>query len=257
MSECRRPPVHPLWALYEGLAMHIGLGSLALLCLMWLPFAMLLHPVLPRPWGKRLGRWVIMMGFRFYLLLLRTLCACRFDLRELDQLRGQGPLIIAANHPSLLDAVLIVSRLPDAICVMKASLINNPLFGSAARLARYIRNDGILKILTRSCDELATGTQLVLFPEGSRTRQFPVDPLQPTVGMIARRAGVPVQTVILDFSSPYLGKDWPLFRPPWLPLQVQARLGPRFEAPHDHQAFSRDLERYFRSEVHMPACAHD
>lgn len=257
MSECRRQPAHPLWAIYEALAMHIGLGSLALLCLIWLPFAMLLHPLLPRPLGKRLGRWVIMVGFRIYLQLLRTLCACRFDLCELDRLRGQGPLIIAANHPSLLDAVLIVSRLPDAICVMKASLINNPLFGSAARLARYIRNDGILKILTRGCDELAAGTQLVLFPEGSRTRQFPVDPLQPTVGMIARRAGVPVQTVILDFSSPYLGKDWPLFRPPWLPLRVQARLGRRFDAPHDHQAFSQELEAYFRSEVRVPATAHD
>ena len=153
---------------------------------------------------------------------------------------------------TLLDAVIIVSQLPDAICVMKASLMDNPLFGSAARLARYVRNDGILRIITGSCEALQQGTHLVLFPEGSRTVHFPVDPLQPTTGMIARRAGAPVQTVFLEFSTPYLGKAWPLFRKPTLPLHCRARLGRRFDAPTDHSAFTQTLEAYFRQELTPP-----
>jgi 1-acyl-sn-glycerol-3-phosphate acyltransferase len=136
---------------------------------------------------------------------------------------------------------------------MKASLMDNPLFGSAARLARYVRNDGILQIIAGGCEALQQGTHLVLFPEGSRTVHFPVDPLQPTTGMIARRAGVPVQTVLLDFSTAYLGKAWPLLRPPVLPLTVKARLGRRFDAPTDHMAFTTELEAYFRREVQAPA----
>jgi 1-acyl-sn-glycerol-3-phosphate acyltransferase len=252
MNDTLRPR-GPLWTLYEHLAMHVGLGALALLCLTWLPFAMLLHPLLPRPVGQRLGRRVIAAGFRFYLGLLERLCACRFDLSEIEGLRNERGLIIAANHPSLLDAVIIVSQLPDAICVMKASLMDNPLFGSAARLARYVRNDGILQIIAGGCEALQQGTHLVLFPEGSRTVHFPVDPLQPTTGMIARRAGVPVQTVLLDFSTAYLGKAWPLLRPPVLPLTVKARLGRRFDAPTDHMAFTTELEAYFRREVQAPA----
>ena len=93
----------------------------------------------------------------------------------------------------------------------------------------------------------------MLFPEGSRTSHFPVDPMAPTLGMIARRAGVPVQTVLLDFSTAYLGKAWPLFRPPVLPLTVRARLGRRFDPPADHTAFTADLEAYFSREVHCPA----
>jgi 1-acyl-sn-glycerol-3-phosphate acyltransferase len=251
MSE-RSLRAHPLWSVYEHVAMGVGLGSLALLCLIWLPFAMLLYPVLSKRAGQRLGRWVIMRVFRFYLGMLSTLCACRFDLSELDLLRNEGPLIIAANHPSLLDVVLIVSRLPNAVCVMKASLMDKLLLGSAARLARYIRNDGVMQIIRQSREELEQGGQLVIFPEGSRTLHFPLDPLPPTLGMIARRSGTPVQTVILDFSTPYLGKSWPMFRKPSLPLHCRARLGRRFDVPTDHAAFTRDLEQYFRREIASP-----
>lgn len=250
-----QPPGRPLWTLYEHVAMLIGLGSLAALCLAWLPFAMLLHPVLPRALGERLGRQVIMGGFRVYLRLLGALCACRFDLTALDTLRDQGPLIIAANHPSLLDAVLIISRLPNVVCVMKAGLMRHPLFGSAARLARYIRNDGMLQIVQQSREALQTGAQVLMFPEGTRTKAFPLDPLTPTLGLITRRSGAPVQTVILEFSTPYLGKAWPLFRKPTLPLHCRARLGRRFDAPNDHHAFTLELEAYFRQEMTPPAQA--
>ena len=252
MSKSARPS-SVLWTAYEHLAMVIGLSSLGLLCLGWLPFAMVLHPVLPRPLGQRVGRRVIAFGFRFYLGLLTRLCACRFDLSELDRLRDAGPMIVAANHPSLLDAVLIVSRLPNAICVMKASLMDNPLLGSAARLAGYVRNNGALPMIIGSRDALADGAQLVMFPEGSRTLHFPLDPFTPSLGLIARRSGAPVQAVFLEFSSPYLGKRWPLFQRPRLPLHCRARLGQRFDAPADHPRFTTELEAYFRREA-QPIC---
>jgi 1-acyl-sn-glycerol-3-phosphate acyltransferase len=242
----QRPSVHPLWSLYEHLAMVVGLGSLAAICLTWLPFAMLLHPVLPRRLGQTIGRQVIMRGFRLYLHILRGLCGCRFDLDALDALRHEGPLIIAANHPSLLDAVLIVSRLPNAVCVMKASLMDNPLFGSAARLARYIRNRVPADVVLGSLEELRHGGQLVIFPEGTRTTDFPVGPSQPGVGLIASRAGLPVQTVLIRFSRPYLGKAWPLWRPPRLPLTCRVELGRRFDPPSDTNAFRRELDAYFQ-----------
>ena len=141
-----------LWGLYEHLAMVVGLSALAVVCLSWSPLALVLYRVLPGPPGRWLGRQAIMRGFRLYVGVLRTLCACRFDLSELEHLHREGPMIIAANHPSLLDAVLIISRLPNVVCVMKAGLMRHPLFGSAARLARYIRNDGVMRIVGQSRD---------------------------------------------------------------------------------------------------------
>jgi len=239
------------WRLYERLAMCIGLASLALVCLSWLPFAAVLHPVLPRRTGQRLGRLAIMVGFRIYLRILTLLCACRFDLSALDTLRDETSLIIAPNHPSLLDAVLLASRLPHAVCVMKASLLDNLLFGAGARLARYIRNDSAHRLIKRGCRSLQEGAQLVLFPEGTRTAVFPLNPLGHSTGLIARRTRAPVQTVLLEFSTPYLGKHWPLWRPPVLPLICRARLGRRFPPPDDHKAFTRELEHYLREALTM------
>lgn len=240
---------NPLWAAYETIAMGFGLGTLAAICLVWLPFAVLLHPLLPRRIGQPLGRAVISLGFRGYLAVLAWLCASRFDLSELDRLRGAGPLIVAANHPSLLDAVMIVSRLPNAVCVMKASLLDNVLFGAAARLAGYIRNDAPLEMILKAREELRRGAQLVIFPEGTRTTRFPADACQSAVGLIASRSGVPVQTLLIEFSTPYLGKAWPLFRRPVLPLSFRIRLGRRFPPPADIPAFTAGLEAYFRAEL--------
>jgi 1-acyl-sn-glycerol-3-phosphate acyltransferase len=229
--------------------MALGLGALALICLSWLPFAMLLHPLLPRRLGLRLGRFAIRAGFRAYLGVLGALCGCRFDLLALDALRNEGPLILAANHPSLLDAVLIVSRVPNVACIMKASLMDNLLFGAAARLARYIRNSSAMSLILGARAELQEGARVLIFPEGSRTVSFPVDPCSRSTGLISARAGVPVQTLCIDYSTPYLGKSWPLFRRPVLPLRCRIRLGRRFPPPTDVAAFSRELEAYFRAEL--------
>lgn len=240
-----------LQAAGEYVAMVCGLGSLALICLGWLPFALLLKPLLPRRHGQRLGRRMISGGFRCYLWLLERGCACRFDLAELDALRDAGPLVVAANHPSLLDAVLIVSRLPNAVCVMKAALLDNILFGAAARLAGYIRNNAPLAMILGAREELQAGAQLVIFPEGTRTVEFPVGACSPSTGLIARRSATPVQCVLIEFSTPYLGKAWPLWRRPQLPLSCRVRLGQRLPPPDDVPAFTRRLEAYFRSEVKM------
>lgn len=249
----RRFAGHPLWQAYEVFVMACGLGLLALLCLAWLPFALILKPLLPAASGQRLGRWMIMGGFRVYLRLLEIFGAFHFDLDELDSLRRAGPLVIAANHPTLLDAAMIVSRLPNAVCVMKAALMDNILFGAAARLACYIRNNAPLEVILGAREELRAGAHLVIFPEGTRTVNFPIDPCMASTGLIASRSGAPVQTLLIEFSTPYLGKAWPLFRPPQLPLHARVRLGQRFAPPTDVAAFTSELDAYFRLQLASPA----
>ena len=239
---------NPLWMAYEYLAMVVGLGALAMLCLIWLPCALILDFLLPRRLGQIVGRAVISWGFRFFLRSLAVFCDCHFDLDEIDRLRNEGPLIVAANHPSLLDAVLIVSRLPNAVCVMKATLMDNLLFGAAARLAGYIRNDAALDMILGARDELQEGANLVIFPEGSRTLHFPFDASSPSVGLVASRSKVDIQTLLIEFSTPYLGKAWPLFRRPELPLTCRVRLGRRFPPPDNIQTFTAELDAYFHSE---------
>jgi 1-acyl-sn-glycerol-3-phosphate acyltransferase len=96
---------------------------------------------------------------------------------------------------------------------------------------------------------LHAGGQLVLFPEGTRTVQTPINPLRPGITLIAHLAEVPIQTVIIETESPYLRKGWPLLRMPPLPIVMRARLGRRFVPEADHRATLRRLEAYFATEL--------
>ncbi|HEX5093800.1 MAG TPA: lysophospholipid acyltransferase family protein [Burkholderiales bacterium] len=234
-----------------------GLGLLALGSFVWGLFALPLLLVLPRRTGQRVGRIVVSRGFRLYLGALEFARACRFDLRALDALRDAGPIIIAPNHPSLIDAVMLLSRTPQAACVLKAPLIDSVLFGLGARLAGYIRNDNAVDMVRRSVAELRAGGQLLLFPEGTRTTRSPLNPFRGAISLIARQAAVPVQTVFIEADSAFLGKEWPLTRQPQLPLRYRVRLGRRFEAREDLHAFMAELEQYFARELGSRAAPAD
>ena len=79
--------------------------------------------------------------YRGFWACAQWLGLMRIDSDALDVLGRDAGLIIAANHPSMLDAMLVVARVPRGICIMRASLMRNPFLGAGARLARYIRNE--------------------------------------------------------------------------------------------------------------------
>ncbi len=249
MDQTKPHGLSPWRGAYDYLALSLGWGLLGLLCLLWFPIAALLHPLLPETPGRRLGRRAIRGGSRLYLRWLALLGACRFDLDDLDALRGGPPLILAPNHPSLLDAVLVISRFPDLACVIKAGLLGNPLLGPAVRLARYIPNDSHLGTIRQAGVDLGRGSHLLLFPEGTRTSDRPLGPLKGSVGLIARRYGVSVQTLLIETDSGYLGKGWPVLRRPRMPVHYRVRLGRRFDPPQDVRAFTAELEGYLRAEL--------
>jgi 1-acyl-sn-glycerol-3-phosphate acyltransferase len=222
---------------------------MALICFTWALVAIVLNLVLPAAAARRVGRYGAMASFRIFLTTMEAVGAMRLEIHELDQLRDAGPLIIAPNHPCLLDAVLVVSRLPNALCVMKRALLGTFLLGPAARLARYVRNDSLLRLAARADEELRLGGHLLIFPEGTRSTADPVGPFTEAVGALSRRSKVPVQTIVIETDSRFLGKGWLVTRRPELPLAYRVRLGRRFDPPKDVRAFTVELERYFSREL--------
>lgn len=238
-----------LLGIYDYLVLYLGLVWLGLLCLSWTLVTMLLYPLLPQRLARQLGRLVIMAVFRTYLASLTLSQRCSFDLTALDVLRGKAPLIIAPNHPCLLDAVMVISRLPNVACVMKAGLMNNVFLGAGSRLAHYIRNEPIRRMVLLATEDLQSGSHLLLFPEGTRTTYCPVNPFKGSIGLIAQQAGVAVQTVLIETDSTYLSKGWPLFRKPVMPINYRVRLGRRFDPPENTHRFMIELEEYFAQEL--------
>lgn len=238
-----------LKVVYEYFALYSSLTLLGLICLTWSVFALPLYFILPRRIGTAVGRRGIMSGFRIYAWVLSATRTYLMDLRDIDSLREGPPVILAPNHPSLIDALLILTRHPNIVCVMKSALMRNVFLGSGSRLARYVPNDSSRQMIKESVAHLREGGVLLLFPEGTRTTTAPINALVGSVGLIAKHANVPVQTLIIETDSPFLSKGWPLFRRPRLPITYRVRLGRRFDPPTDVPAFTLELDRYYRLEL--------
>jgi 1-acyl-sn-glycerol-3-phosphate acyltransferase len=241
--------LRPLKIIYEYFALYSSLTLLGLICLGWSVFALPLYFILPQRIGTAVGRRGIMTGFRLYAWSLSITGTYRLDLRAIDSLRGGPAVILAPNHPCLIDALLVLTRHPNIVCVMKSALMRNVFLGSGSRLARYVRNDSSRHMVKESVAHLRDGGVLLLFPEGTRTTRAPINALVGSVGLIAKHANVAVQTLVIETDSPYLSKGWPLFRRPTLPITYKVRLGKRFDPPSDVPAFTAELDRYYRHEL--------
>jgi len=231
------------------LVLQLLLVCLGVMSVVWNLVALVLYPLLPRATGLRIGRAGISRGYRMFWAVARASGLLHMDADALKPLAQERGLVIVANHPSLLDALMLVAVLPRSACVMKGSLMSNPLLGPGARLARYIRNNSPHQLMHLAIGDLKAGGQLVMFPEGTRTTRAPLNPFQGGFALIARRAGVPVQTVFIDTDSPYLGKGWPLWKLPPVPIVFSVRLGRRFESGPNVGAMVQEIERYMASSV--------
>jgi 1-acyl-sn-glycerol-3-phosphate acyltransferase len=245
-----RPFLRPLIWLYETVSFYGVLAAFGVLFLGWNLAASLLYHVMPLKRSRKVGQIAIMCIFRTLLGLMRATGLVTFDLGALDALRAEPGLVIAANHPTLIDAVLVISRLPSAVCIAKASLWSNPALGAGARMAGYIQNDASPGRLVRNAaDAVRQGSQLLIFPEGTRSGPEGMHAFKAGFALIARQAGAPVQTVILQASSPYLTKGWPLTRRPLLPLHFTAHLGERFEPDARSVCLSERVESHIRGQL--------
>ncbi len=127
--------------------------------------------------------------------------------------------------------------------------MDNIFFGGGARLGRHIRNDPPLRMIREAVCAVKQGSFLLIFPEGTRTVAAPLNPLKSSIGVIAKHARVPVQTLLIETNSAFLGKDWPLSRRPAMPMQYRIRLGKRFECSGDSTALVAEIETYLRREL--------
>jgi 1-acyl-sn-glycerol-3-phosphate acyltransferase len=234
--------------LYSSLLVF-GVGGLAFTLV-----ALIIRPCLPRETGHRIGRRTMRGLFRFFTWYIQRADLVRLDLRAIDRLRDEKGLIIAPNHISLCDAVFLISRLPNAVCIIKAKIWDNPILAGGARLAGYLRNDAPGSMVKEAASELRRGTQLLIFPEGTRTVRPPVNPLKGGCALIARQSGAPVQTVIVRANTPFFGKKNSVFRLPRFPVRYVATLGERlvFNEVESTKDFLRRLEGVYHRELESP-----
>jgi 1-acyl-sn-glycerol-3-phosphate acyltransferase len=132
-----------------------------------------------------------------------------------DEVLQPGTVYIA-NHPTIVDATIVLARLPDAVCIFKPALMRNPAVGPAAVMAGYVRGDSGIDLLKAAAASVANGQSLLVFPEGTRTAEGTIlGTMKPGFALIADRAKAPVRLLIIRTNSS-LGRRGR----PWFPAPV-------------------------------------
>jgi 1-acyl-sn-glycerol-3-phosphate acyltransferase len=231
-----------------------GVGGLAIagvvLPLLWLvPRAERRHHV---------ARFLIQQLFRFFVALMIATGVMRLTVHDAERLRGRGQFILA-NHPSLIDVVILMSLVSQPDCIVKSQLWRNPFTWGAVRVAGFIDNHTGPELVEAAVRSLRAGHNLIVFPEGTRTR--PGAPLHFLRGAanIAARGRVDITPVIFTVSEPTLTKGHPWYRVPRRRPQFSAHVLPVVPIDpllasgpeHAHRArwLTEWLEEYFRMEM--------
>jgi 1-acyl-sn-glycerol-3-phosphate acyltransferase len=126
----------------------------------------------------------------------------------------QGPVILAANHQSYLDPIVIATRFPRPIqAIAKKYLFKIPVFAQIIDWMGAFPVDpkaGLRGAIRASLEVLAMGRPLLIFIEGKRTRGVLEPPLA-GVAMIARKSGAPVIPVLVTGTHKAFSPDRPGF----------------------------------------------
>ncbi len=146
----------------------------------------------------------------------------------LEHITGRRPLVIAANHISVLDPPVLGAVVPfECTFFAKVELFRNPLFGALIRSLNAIpvrRGEADREALTRALAALRAGRSLVIFPEGTRDRTGRLREPKPGLGYFATQAGVPVVPVYISGTNRFRPT---LARRP----RISVAFGPPFAPP--------------------------
>ena len=144
-------------------------------------------------------------------------------LMKVEQIEGRPvdpPSVIVANHPGLFDVIVLITEIPRMSVMVKRSLVQKLPLGPLLWSAGYVYGPrkGDLKDLKdffgRAEDMLRQGYHFMIFPEGTRSPKGGLLPFKSGAFVLARRAGVPIQPVLIENDPPFLPHEdrwyWPL-----------------------------------------------
>ncbi|HEX2880515.1 MAG TPA: lysophospholipid acyltransferase family protein [Polyangiaceae bacterium] len=130
-----------------------------------------------------------------------------------------GPVVMIANHPTLIDTTALLSSVRYLCCISNPSFYRNPILTPLLMCCGHI-NAGKgdigagLQVIETAIERLKAGHSLLIFPEGTRSPSHGLRAFRRGAFEIALRAGVPIQPVLIEVSSPVLNHQLPWY---WMP----------------------------------------
>ncbi|MCL6414050.1 1-acyl-sn-glycerol-3-phosphate acyltransferase [Aestuariirhabdus sp. Z084] len=232
-----------------------GIGAL-ILALVCFPAINLFSP--DDQQRKRRVKRLINITFRTFTAIVTGLRVFRVEFIGIEKLTQDRGTLIIANHPSLVDFVLLGSQVADCDCIVKQALWSNPFLKGVVRAADYLPNSTGPDMIELCRQRLHAGERLIVFPEGTRT-----DPGQPVrlnrgAANIAVRTCCPVRLVHIHCVPPVFTRNTPWYRiPPRTPhfrIEVGDKINPDqlIEQSASLAIAARTLSRTLEEQLNQP-----
>ena len=172
-------------------------------------YGLILLPVLPLP--KLLRHRILVSWCGAVIFWLRLTCGVRYTIEGMENIhKTPGAKVILSKHQSAWETFMLQSILFPAATILKKELLNIPVFGWGLRCLQPIAIDrsnpraALKKVKEGSVKRLRNNINVLLFPEGTRTRRGERGKYARSGADIAIAAGVDVIPVAVD-----AGKCWP------------------------------------------------
>ncbi len=209
--------------------------------------------------GRRIRRLVQLSFIAFVRWMTFLGVMHKPKIEGLANVAKTGPCLIIANHPTLIDVVLLVSLIRDCNCVVKRTLWEHFFLGGVVRAAEYIPNDDGPQLIESCRRGFKQGRPLIIFPEGTRSPEKGMHPFSRGAAQFALRAEVPVMPAVIVSAPPTLMKHQRWHEVPDRPFQmtlqfypaavVPAEIREKGELPQRVRALTRHFEEFFRNRI--------
>lgn len=150
--------------------------------------------------------------YRFSHFILRFVVIAFLGYRASGQrnIPATGGALIASNHQSFLDPILLAAGINRPICFLarEGLFTASRIFGIIISLNNAIpikRDTGSMDIMRRIISLLKEGKLVVIFPEGTRTSDGAIGPFKGGIGLLSRKSATPI--IPVNINGAY--RIWP------------------------------------------------
>ncbi len=164
------------------------------------------------------SRRLVGLFMRNFASFMRAVGLIEVRMRGAEYMHTPGA-VIAPNHPTLIDVVLLLAVAPQLDLVVKDALRRNLFTRATVVAAGYIVNADGRVLVDRCAAVLRDGRSVLIFPEGTRTTPGrPVELVRGACSIVLRADGL-VVPVVIRCTPPALSKQHHWYDLPADPLQ--------------------------------------
>ncbi|WP_419716549.1 lysophospholipid acyltransferase family protein [Acinetobacter tandoii] len=170
---------------------------------------------------------VIKHSFKGFTEMMVKLGIMTYEVEGLEKLQQSQQELVIANHPTLIDVVVLIGLMERANCVVKQTLWSNPFTKGPVQNAGYVLNAGSEQFIQDCVSKLQQdhAASLLIFPEGTRTAKGEqLNDFQRGAANIALRAGVPIRPVLITCTPSTLTKNEKWYHIPDRPFHIQVKV---------------------------------